>query len=408
MSVPRTALNRKFWIGDRTPDERCANREPAGLARCLGDDFLAPFAAGQNERARSAGGVGAVGLERSSQAEDDGPIPVPDPSPRAMEFYRTGNWFWMLNVAGAILVPAVIVFSGFSARLRNLATRLGRNWFLTIGCYVVMYLGLVFLVELPVAYYEGYVRLHAYGLSNQTLQKWFSDLLTGLAVSMVVAFALAWVPYLLLARSPKRWWLYTAILSVPFLFVGMLVKPIWLDPLFNTFGPMKNQALEQKILALAGRAGIEGSRVFEVAKSVDTKAVNAYVTGVFATKRIVLWDTLLAKLDDKEVLHVMGHEMGHYVKGHVVRSIILSAVLTLVGLFFVDWFGRRLVKRHAARFGIDRLSDVASVPLLLMLLEIAVLVLSPAALAYSRFQEHEADRFALELTRDKRSARARL
>lgn len=155
----------------------------------LATTFWAPFAAGQNERARSAGGVGAVGLERSSQAEDDGPIPVPDPSPRAMEFYRTGNWFWMLNVAGAILVPAVIVFSGFSARLRNLATRLGRNWFLTIGCYVVMYLGLVFLVELPVAYYEGYVRLHAYGLSNQTLQKWFSDLLTGLAVSMVVAFA---------------------------------------------------------------------------------------------------------------------------------------------------------------------------------------------------------------------------
>ena len=133
------------------------------------------------------------------------------------------------------------------------------------------------------------------------------------------------------------------MLSVPFLFAGMLVKPIWIDPLFNRFGPMKDPALEQKILALAGRAGIEGSRVFEVEKSVDTKAVNAYVTGVFATKRIVLWDTLLAKLDEKEVLHVMGHEMGHYVLGHVVRSIVLSAVLTLLGLFLVDRLGRRLV-----------------------------------------------------------------
>ena len=223
---------------------------------------------------------------------------------------------------------------------------------------------------------------------------------SGWSISMVVGFALAWVPYLLLARSPKRWWIYTTLLSVPFLFAGMLIKPIWIDPLFNRFGPMKNQALEQKILALAARAGIEGSRVFEVEKSVDTKAVNAYVTGVFATKRIVLWDTLLAKLDEKEVLHVMGHEMGHYVLGHVVRSIVLSAVLTLIGLFLVDWCGRRLVARYSDRLGFDRLSDVASVPLLLMLLEVAMFLLSPVALAYSRMQEHEADQFALELTHD--------
>jgi Zn-dependent protease with chaperone function len=183
----------------------------------------------------------------------------------------------------------------------------------------------------------------------------------------------------------------------------MLIKPIWIDPLFNRFGPMKNQALEQKILALAARAEIEGSRVFEVQKSVDTKAVNAYVTGVFATKRIVLWDTLLAKLEEKEVLHVMGHEMGHYVKGHVPRSIVLSAVLTLIGLFLVDWCGRRLVTRYSDRLRFDSLSDVASVPLLLMLLEVAVLLLSPVALAYSRMQEHESDKFALELTHDNRA-----
>jgi Zn-dependent protease with chaperone function len=161
---------------------------------------------------------------------------------------------------------------------------------------------------------------------------------------------------------------------------------------------MKNQALEHKILALAAGAGIEGSRVFEVKKSVDTKAVNAYVTGVMGTKRIVLWDTLLAKLDEKEVLHVMGHEMGHYVLGHVARSIVLSALLTLIGLFLVDWSGRRLVARYADRLGFDRLSDIASVPLLLMLLEVAALLLSPVALAYSRIQEHESDKFALDLT----------
>jgi len=337
-------------------------------------------------------------VEPSPSADELEPVPVPEPSERALEFYRTNNWLWVFNVLWAVLLTGALAFSGFSARVRNLARRLGRNWFFTIGLFVVMYLAIVFLIDLPLSFYEGFVRLHAYGLSNQTWQKWLGDSVVRLAIEMAVGFALAWVPYLLLARSPRRWWLYTAALSVPFLFVAMFVEPIWIAPLFNKFGPMKDQALEQKILALASRAGIEGSRVFEVDKSVDTKAINAYVTGVLDTKRIVLWDTLIAKLDDKELLVVMGHEMGHYVLGHVVRSILLSVILTLVGLFLVDWLGRRIVGRFSNRLGFDRLSDIASLPLLFMLLELVMLVLTPVALAYSRYQESEADKFSLDLT----------
>ncbi len=315
-----------------------------------------------------------------------------------MAFYRSGNGFWILNRAWAILVTGVLAFSGASARIRTWAHRVGKTWFLTVGLYVVMYLAVVFVVDLSLSFYQGYVRLHDYGLSNQTLAKWSRDAATRLTVEMVVGFALTWVPYLLLARSPRRWWLYTGLLSVPFLFATMLLEPIWIDPLFNKFGPMKAKALERSILALAERAGIGGSRVFEVEKSVDTKAVNAYVTGVFSTKRIVLWDTLLAKLDEPEVLVVMGHEMGHYVLGHVVRSILLGSLVILLGLFFVDRAGRWLIARFSARLGFERLSDIASVPLILMLIDISSLVLGPAAMAYSRYQEHEADRFALDLT----------
>jgi Zn-dependent protease with chaperone function len=325
-------------------------------------------------------------------------VAVPEPTEKALQFYRSGNWLWVLNQTWAILVPAVLAFSGLSARLRNLARRLGRFWFFTIGLYVIMYLAVVAVLDLPLHYYEGFLRLHDYGLSNQTLGKWFSDAAISLAVAMAGGFIFAWVPYLLLARSPRRWWLYTALLSVPFLFVVMLIVPVWISPLFNRFGPMKNKALEQSILALAQRAGIEGSRVFEVDKSVDTKAVNAYVTGVLSTKRIVLWDTLIAKLDEPELLFVMGHEMGHYVLGHVVRSILLSGIVTLAGLFLVDWLGRRLVALYHSRLGFDRLADIASVPLVMMLLEAAFLILSPVALAYSRTQEHDADQFALDLT----------
>jgi len=356
------------------------------------------------------------------------PVPVPEPSEKALEYYRSGNWLWIVNHVWALLLTGGLAFSGASARIRSLAQRLGRVWFVTIGFYVIMYLLIMFVLDLPLSYYQGYLRQHAYGLSNQTLGRWFRNSAVGLGVEMAVGFFLAWIPYLLLARSPRRWWLYTAILSVPFMFVTMLVMPICYDPLFNDFGPMKNKELERSILSLAERAGIEGSRVFEVDKSVDTKAVNAYVTGFLQTKRIVLWDTTIAKLNEKELLCVMGHEMGHYVLAHVVKSILLSTMVTLAGLFLVDWLGRRLIARfsgHLAkkpastleeipgrpviarfsgRLGFDQLSDVASLPLLLMLMQVAFLALSPVALAYSRYQEHEADRFALDLTRTNHSA----
>jgi STE24 endopeptidase len=220
---------------------------------------------------------------------------------------------------------------------------------------------------------------------------------------MVMGFLLAWVPFRLLDRSPRRWWLYTGLLVVPFLFFMTLIKPVAIDPLFNDFGPMKDKALEARIQALAGRAGIVGSRIYEVDKSRDTKTVNAYVTGFLDTKRIVLWDTILAKLDERELMFVLGHEMGHYVLNHVVQGILFSSVLILLGLGFVDRAGSWLIRRKGNRLGIDRLGDVAALPLILMLAQVAMLVLLPIGFTFSRWIEHEADRFALELTRDNRA-----
>jgi Zn-dependent protease with chaperone function len=361
--------------------------------------------AGQDTRAGTEiGAPDRAGERKSSLADSLQPVAVPEPSARAMQFYRTGNWLWAFNQFWAILVTGTLAFSGASARLRTLSQRIAGNWFFTIDVYIIMYLAIVFLVNLPLAYYQGFVRLHAYDLSNQTLAKWLRDTGIRLGVAMSVAFAFTWVPYLVMARSPRRWWLYMAIVYVPFLFATMIVQPIWIDPLFNEFGPMKDKALERSILSLADRAGIEGSRVFEVAKSVDTKAINAYVTGVFGAKRIVLWDTLTDKLEEPELLSVMGHEMGHYVLGHVPRSILLGSLLVLAALFTVDRLGQTLIARFSDRLGFDRLCDVASVPLLLMLIEVAFLILSPIALAYSRWQEHEADRFSLDLTRSNHAA----
>ena len=244
-----------------------------------------------------------------------------------------------------------------SARLRDLALRVARNrWFFALALYFVLFTVITTLVDLPRAYYEEFARQHAYGLSNQTLGKWWTDTLTALLLGCVIGPLVIWVPYLLLRKSPRRWWLYSAVALIPFIIAGNLVAPIWIAPLFNKFGPMKDKALEAQILSLADRAGIEGSRVFEVEKSVDTKTLNAYVAGLFNTKRIVLWDTTIARMDEHELLFVMGHEMGHFVLGHMWYLVAANTVLIMVLFYGAYRTAGVVLRRYGSRFGFSRMT----------------------------------------------------
>ena len=335
----------------------------------------------------------------ASDAASNERVPVPEPSEKALSYHRSGTLIWIFSTVWALLVPAAILWTGFSARIRNWAQAIGRKWFFIVAAYWVIFTLVSTVIDLPRVYYVGFVRQHAYDLSNQTLAKWASDQLANLAVTLVIGGIALWVPYLLLRKSPQRWWIYTSILAVPFIVTIVLVQPLWIDPLFNTFGPMKDKALEADILRLADRSGIEGGRVFEVAKSEDTKALNAYVNGFGATKRIVLWDTIIKALDRPQLLVVMGHEMGHYVLGHVWKLILLLS-LTILGMTYaIHRLAGALIRKHTARFGFTELGDVASLPLVLLLVGAVSLVTDPLTLAVSRHFEHEADRFALEITR---------
>ena len=344
--------------------------------------------------------VSSDGMQKAENAL----VVIPEPSARAMEYYHGGNVLWIVSQVIALTIPSLILFTGLSARIRNFAHYVGRRWFFMVLAYFLFYSLLEYVLRFPLTYYTGYVRQHAYGLSNQTFQKWLADSLKELAVGLVFGGLLLWLPYLLIQRSPRRWWFYTALLSLPLMFFVMLVEPIWVAPLFNRFGPMKDRHLESQILALAHEAGIEDGRVFEVDKSADTNAVNAYVTGFLNTKRIVLWDTLLAKLDAREVQVVMANKMGHFVLHHVVLGILAAFGGVFFGLYLVYRFSTALLRRYGNRFGFDRLSDVASLPLVLLLVQATSLALMPVGLAFSRHLEHEADRFALELTQDNHAA----
>ena len=341
---------------------------------------------------------------RIIEIQTSGTVVVPQPSETAIRYYRSGNVLWGVETLLALLIPALILFTGLSARIRNVAQWIGRRWLLTVAVYGLIFVLVMSLLTLPLAYYSGYLREHAYGLSNQTLGRWMGDWLKGAAVSSLGLALVLWIPYLLLRKSPKRWWLYTGLLAIPLAALMLVITPVWVDPLFNEYVPMKDKALEARILALAERAGVRGSRVYQVNKSADTKAVNAYVTGMGRTKRIVLWDTILARLEPSQVLFVTAHEMGHFVLRHTLAFILGAALMTTLSLYLVHRVAGRLIARFSRRFGFERLSDVASFPLLLLLGSIVTLILTPAVLAFTRYQEHEADRFALEITRDNRAA----
>ncbi|MEE8143325.1 MAG: M48 family metallopeptidase, partial [Planctomycetota bacterium] len=327
-------------------------------------------------------------------------VEVPTPSEEAQRYYRSGNWLWFVNTLWGLLIPGLFLFTGLSARLRDWATKLGRKWFFIIGFYFIFFIGIHYIISFPLSYYQGFVRPHAFDLSNQSFSKWFGDSLKALMLGGGMGFLFLWVPYGLVKRSPRRWWLYVSLLSAPTMLLMAFIVPIWVAPLFNDFGDLKNKVLEAKVLALAEKCDIADSRIFEVNKSVDTTALNAYVTGFLNTKRIVLWDTIIAQLEERELLAVLAHEMGHYVLDHVWRSLLYSSLLILAVLYLIHRTAWSWMRRFRGRFGFDQLGDVASFPLVLLLIHLATLVVMPIPLALSRYHEHEADRFALEMTRD--------
>lgn len=358
-------------------------------------------------RPAAASGMGPGDGDTGRIEQQVGPgdrVPVPEASPEALRYYRTGMLLWGAAAVWGMVVPALILFTGFSATLRDLARRLGRHWLLSSAAYAVLYFTIIYLVGLPIAFARGFVREHAFGLSNQSFGAWLRDSLTlQILVTVLVALVVP-VAYAFLRRSPRRWWVYSAGAATALLATIIFVYPIWIAPLFDDFGPMRDPTLQAEILALADRTGIDDVKVFEVNKSADTEAVNAYVAGFLNTKRVVLWDTIIEKLGRNQILFVVGHEMGHYVLGHAWQRLLYSSLLLLLALYVAQRSVHGVIARFRDRFGFAQMTDVASLPLFLLLFNALSFATDPVTTAVIRHQEHEADRFGLELTRNNYAA----
>lgn len=324
---------------------------------------------------------------------------VPEPSPLAWEAYRTGNALWVLGHLRRFGLLALALRTGLGPALVTRAAGGAGPVLGAVRGFLAFELAWV-LVQLPFSLLLGLVRPHVLGLSRQSFARFAEHFLLGVGIELAIGAAAVGVTFFLMQRFRERWALAAWALLAPLAFVVMMVKPVWIDPLFQDFGAMRDKALEARILALAARCGVEAERVFEVDQSKDTKAVNGYVAGFLGTRRIVLWSTLVDRLAPDEVLAVMAHELGHDRLGHLALGFGLSVLGGLAGLMLLAWSHARLVAARGADFCVASPYAPAAWPVLRLLVMAIMLAGSPVELATSRWIEHQADVFALELTRD--------
>ncbi len=329
---------------------------------------------------------------------------TPERREQAISYSNTKHVLYFVDFFFGVAVWLGILYSGLSAKLLAWAERIGRKRFFVLLLYLLMLLLIVTVVSIPLDYYEAFHLEHQYNLSNQTVGAWVIDGLKSLAVGAVVLALLGVVGYAIIRRNPRFWWAWFGVASLPLLVFFIIIAPIVIMPLFYETKPMEDTPLRAQILSLAAQSGIPDSRVFVMNASKDTNKLNAYVTGLGKTKRIVLYDNLVNSMAASEVLFVVGHEMGHYLLDHVWIGLGVAVALIFIIGFIAQKVMERMIARHRARFGFDRLASFASAPLIALNFSVIGFLLSPVQCGISRHFEHEADIFGMEKTGNGESA----
>lgn len=315
-------------------------------------------------------------------------------------YYKINVILEIIYTVLGILVPILIMLTGIHVKLKNFSYRTKRIWLPGICVYSFLFVIVYYLFYLPLDFYSGFINEHIFSISNQSIAKWMWNWSVSVLTSAIFLALILWIPYSLIKRAPKRWWLYTWIAFIPVVIFSYIISPVVIDPLYNNFQPLKDKYIENRIQSLAHRAGIYNCKIYEVNKSVDTKEVNAYMTGFGNTKRIVIWDTAIKNLSERELEFVVAHEMGHYVLNHNAINCMGTLGGLLVMLYIIHKAAPYLIRKHGNILKIDDILDVKSFPLIILIIALCTTVSEPLYNAASRNLEHNADVFAVELTRD--------
>jgi STE24 endopeptidase len=234
---------------------------------------------------------------------------LPAPTTEAIRYQNYQDWFWCADQAMGLFVPLLILFSGWGARIAARCRRLsGDRWFLTIVLFAAAYCIIDFALNLPLAFWEGYATEHRFGLGTDSVGQWATKQLISGGINLLEVCLLTWIPYFFLARSPRRWWFWSTGALIPAVVFVFVIGPVWIAPLTNKFEPVSDKRLEAKITALADRAGISDPTILVKDQSRSSKLPNAQVRGIFATKRIVIFDTAIDQTSERELLLIVAHE----------------------------------------------------------------------------------------------------
>ncbi len=326
---------------------------------------------------------------------------------RALEHLRVTLYFG--GTAWELLLLALLVRWRTGAALADWARRFTAHR--SGGAFAArpwlegLLLAPVWLATLAVAALPGELIGHRasllFGLSIQRWPSWWADWSKGELLTLIIGTLLLSAVFALLRVSPRRWWLWLWLLVQPFVILGVFLAPVVVDPLFNHFTPMAqvDPSLVVRLEQVAHLGGLQipPARIFVEDASRRVTGMNAYVTGVGASKRIVVWDTTLAKVPQNEILAIYAHEQGHYVLGHIWKGILVSAATTLALFALLAWIYHRVLGSRSEHWHITGGEDWAALPLLLLLAMVLSFLSTPFANAASRVEEHQADVYGQRL-----------
>src|SRR5277367_2728817 len=314
-------------------------------------------------------------------------------SAESRRYNRIKRWLGVADFVIAFGLLIVLLATGWTGTLRDWAYRGGaQNYTFAVFLYVLMLMLISKFIGLPLEFY-GFRLEHRFHLSNQRMRSWLWDEAKGMLIGLVLATMILELIYLLLRQNPQYWWLIAWAVCMGLIVLFAQLAPIILFPVFYKFEPLDNEELKRRLIVLSERAGTRVRGVYKWNLSEKSKKANAALTGLGATRRIILADTMLDNYSDDEIEAVLAHELGHHVHRHILKSIFVQAGITLFGFWLANEVLRFAVER---RNMFETMHDFANLPLLILVSTVLGFLLMPALNAYSRFNERQADRYCFQ------------
>lgn len=318
---------------------------------------------------------------------------------RSDAYFEGGYWLILWDFLYGVAVALILLNLRWSARMRDFAERFTSVRAIHTIVYWIEYLVITTVLTFPLGWYEGYYREHQYGMATQTFGPWMGDQLKGLMVDAILGGILVATLFAIVRKLEQTWWIWGAIVMSFFMIFVVMIGPVFILPLFNKVTPLNDPKVTVPVLRLAHMNGIETNDVYQMDASRQTTRMSANVSGFGQTMRITMNDNLLRRGSPEEIQAVMGHEIGHYVLNHVYWGIFFFAAVIVVGFALLRWALTASLARWGARWEIRGITDPAVLPLVALLASIFFFVMTPILNTATRTQEHEADMYGLNTSR---------